>query len=399
MSRCGDSIMKSDIVIIGGGIIGCAASYFLAVGGDGGDITVIEPDPGYAQASTPAGAGGVRRLMSRTENIRMSQFSLDFYAGFHDTMATADSPADIQFRRQGYLFLTNAAGAGDLTLNFETQLNEGVEADLLDLPALRARFPSVGTSDVALACHSPLDGWIDPQAALIALRKKAESLGVKFVKDRVVGLKTSGTSVTHAELASGTSIKGTMFLNTAGPWVGEVAAMSGAALPVVPMCRVQHFWHCAHDIEPLPLVKDDSGAFFRPEGDGFVGGRPSWEIEPGFIWEIDRGYFVNYFEDTVWNLLANMVPKFETIRLERTWGGHYAQNRFDGNMIIGRYSKGHDNILTACGFSGHGIMHAPAVGRALSELVLTGGFQTLDLSRMGFSRVLEGRPYAEIGIK
>jgi glycine/D-amino acid oxidase-like deaminating enzyme len=390
--------MKSDIIIIGGGIVGSAAAYFLGISGRAGTITVIEPDPTYARASTPAGAGGVRRLMCRPENIRMSQFSLDFYADFQGPMATDDNPADIQFRRQGYLFLTSADGADDLTRNFETQSREGVPADLLDLPALQARVPAVGTDNVAIACHSPEDGWIDPHAALIGFRKKAESLGVKYLRDRVVGLETSAVAVTKAVLESGAEVTGDVFLNTAGAWVDEVAAMTRARLPVQPMCRVQHFWHCAHSIEAMPLVKDESGAFFRPEGDGFVGGRPSWDIEPGFIWNIDRGYFANYFEDTVWQLIANMVPKFETIKLQRSWGGHYAQNLFDGNMIIGRYSKGHENLLTACGFSGHGIMHAPAVARALAELALDGDFQTLDLSRMGFQRVLDNAPYAESGI-
>lgn len=342
--------MKSDIVIIGGGIIGSAAAYFLAVGGAGGQVSIIEPDPTYAKASTPAGAGGVRRLMSRPENIRMSQFSLDFFSRFEEVMGTDEGSADIQFRRQGYLFLTNAKGVDDLTRNFETQSAEGVDAELLDIEALKARFPSIGTGDVALACHSPRDGWIDPHAALMGFRRKAESLGVRYVKDRVAGLETSGGAVTQAVLEGGDTIKGDVFLNCAGAWVGVVAAMTGANLPVVPMCRVQHFWRCAHEVEPMPLVKDDSGAFFRPEGDGFVGGCPSWEIEPGFNWDADRGYFATYFEDMVWPLIAAMVPKFETIRLERTWPGHYAQNLFDGNMIIGRYSKGHDNILTACGF-------------------------------------------------
>ena len=327
--------MKSDIVIIGGGIIGSAAAYFLAIGGRAGTVTVVEPDPTYSKASTPAGAGGVRRLMSRPENIRMSQFSLDFYADFQDLMATEESLADIRFRRQGYLFLTGAEGVEDLTRNFETQTNEGVPAQLLDRSALHARFPSVGTDQVALACHSPEDGWIDPQAALIGLRRKAENLGVVYLRDRVVGLERSSSAVTRADLESGRQVTGEIFLNTAGAWAGEIAALTGAKLPVRPLCRVQHFWRCAHEIEPLPLVKDDSGAFFRPEGNGFVGGRPSWEIDPGFIWEVDRGYFANYFEDTVWSLIAKMVPKFETIKLERTWGGHYAQNLFDGNMIIG----------------------------------------------------------------
>ncbi len=391
--------MKCDVAIIGGGIIGSAAAYFLAIAGNAGEIVVIEPDATYEKAATPAGAGGVRRLMSRPENIRMSQFSLDFFADFTETMATDDDPADIAFRRQGYLFLTDSHGSDALTRNFETQSAEGVPAELLDVDALRARFPSIGTENVALACHSPEDGWIDPHAALTGFRKKAQSLGVEFLKDKVVSLETSPTAVTGAELESGRKLEAGCFINVAGAWVGEIAAMTGAELPVFPMCRVQHFWRCADDIEPLPLVKDDSGAFFRPEGDGFAGGRPSWDIEPGFNWDVDRGYFATYFEDTVWQLLANMVPKFEAIRLERTWAGHYAQNMLDGNMIIGRYSNGHENLLTACGFSGHGIMHAPAVGRALSELALHGAYRTIDLTRMEFDRVLKNEPYAEIGIK
>ncbi len=378
--------------------MGSAAAYFLGISGRAGVVTVIEPDPTYAKASTPAGAGGVRRLMCRPENIRMSKFSLDFYASFQDVMATEDNPADIQFRRQGYLFLTSARGADDLTRNFETQSREGVVAELLDVSALQARFPSIGRDNVALACHSPEDGWIDPSAALLGFRKKAESLGIMYLRDRVVGLEGSKSAVTRAVLQSGNQLTGKIFLNTAGAWVDEIAAMTGAELPVKPMCRIQHFWRCAHEIEPLPLVKDESGAFFRPEGSGFVGGRPSWDIDPGFIWEIDRGYFANYFEDTVWELIANMVPKFETIKLDRSWGGHYAQNLFDGNMIIGRYSDGLENLYTACGFSGHGIMHAPAVGRALAELALDGDYQTLHLSRMGFQRVLDDAPYAEAGI-
>lgn len=391
--------MNSNIVVIGGGIVGSAAAYFLASGDHAGSVSVIEPDASYAQAATLAAAGGVRRLMARPENIRMSQFSLDFYANFHEVMALDDDVVDIGFRRQGYLFLSNADGVADLTQNFETQQGEGVPAEMLEADALRRRFPSIGVDNVAMACHSPQDGWIDPYAALMGFRKKSQSLGVTYIKDRVAALETSRTSVTQAVLESGKAITGDVFINTAGAWVGDIAAMTGAKLPVVPMCRVQHFWRCDQTLEPLPLIKDDSGAFFRPEGDGFAGGRPSWDIKPGFNWDIDRGYFANYFEDTVWPLIAAIVPKFESVKLERSWPGHYAQNQFDGNMIIGRYSKGHDNIITACGFSGHGIMHAPAVGRALSELVLSGEIQTIDLTRMGFSRVAENEPYPETGIK
>ena len=98
-------------------------------------------------------------------------------------------------------------------------------------------------------------------------------------------------------------------------------------------------------------------------------------------------------------MLAALVPKFESIKLQRSWWGHYAQNVLDGNMIIGQYSSGRDNLFTACGFSGHGTMHAPAVGRALSELVLHGSYQTLDLTNFQIERVWDNKPYPETGIK
>jgi glycine/D-amino acid oxidase-like deaminating enzyme len=168
------------------------------------------------------------------------------------------------------------------------------------------------------------------------------------------------------------------------------------------LCRLQHYWLCQVEIEPLPLIKDESGLFFRPEGPGFVGGRPSWEISSGFNFGAGdgrfEGYFEGYFERVVWPLLVKRVPKFDGLRCERTWAGHYAQNMLDGNMILGPWIGGAANFYVACGFSGHGIMHAPAVGLALSELILDGHYSTLDLSRMSYQRVLDDRPYKEKGI-
>jgi glycine/D-amino acid oxidase-like deaminating enzyme len=391
--------VKSDIVVIGGGIMGSAAAYFLSLDGRAGSVTVIEPDPTYARATTPAAAGGVRRLFTRPENIQMSQFGLPFYQDFARTMAVEGAAADISFRRQGYLFLTGTEGVAAMERNFAQQERMGVPCELLDRAGLAALYPSVSTAGVALACHSPEDAWIDPQAALTGFRRKAVSLGARYVKDRVAGLECSRGGVRAALLDSGARVEGQVFLNTAGPWAGEVAQMAWAKLPVAPMCRVQHFWRCPHPVEPLPLIKNDKALFLRPEGEGFVGGRPSWEIEPGFTWDITRGYFADYFERAVWPLLAEAVPKFETLKLERSWAGHYSQNLFDGNMILGAFAPGLGNLLVACGFSGHGVMHAPAVGRALAELVLDGEFRSLDLSRMGFRRVLEGAPYGEEGIR
>lgn len=391
--------MKQSVIIIGGGIVGSATAYFLARSGECGPVTVIEPDPTYEYASTPNAAGGVRQQFSVPENIEMSTYSLAFYRDFEKHMSDIPDAPDISFREQGYLLVVTEAGAETLRKNQERQSAMGVKAHLMDRDETRRRFPSIMRDDIALSCHTPDDGWIDPYTALQGFKRAAIHLGVSYVKSRVSSINTDETKITSVLLENGETILGDMFINTAGPWAGEISAMTGDMLPVVPMCRVQHFWKCPHEFETLPLVKDESGMFFRPEGDGFAGGRPSFDIAPGFVEDMHSGFFANYFEETIWPMMAALVPKFEELRLERTWGGHYAQNLLDGNMIIGPYSKQYENIITACGFSGHGIMHTPAVGNALSELVLRGRFETMDLSRFGIERVRSKSPLAESGIK
>jgi len=391
--------VKRDIAIIGGGIIGSATAYFLARSGRAGEVAVIEPDPTYEIATTPQGAGGVRQQFSVGENIEMSRYSLGFFKDFANQLSDIPEVPDIQFNEQGYLLIVTEKGEDTLRRNHALQTSLGVNVALLDYPEIRRRFPSIERSDIVLGCYTPDDGWIDPTSALWGFRRAAEHLGVEYIKARVTGITSNDTKIDSVSLDDGQTLKASFFINAAGPWVSQIADMTGANLPVVPMCRVQHFWKCAHDLESLPLVKDESGMFFRPEGDGFAGGRPSFDISPGFIDDIHSGFFANYFEDTIWPMMAALVPKFETLKLQRSWAGHYAQNTLDGNMVIGPYSTGHDNIITACGFSGHGIMHAPAVGRALAELTLTGSYQSIDLTRMEFDRVQRGAPLPEIGIK
>ncbi|EEA94843.1 FAD-binding oxidoreductase [Pseudovibrio sp. JE062] len=391
--------MNYDIVIMGGGIMGSAAAYFLARSGQAGSVAVIEPDPSYKEATTPQGAGGVRQQFSLPENISMSTYSLEFYKNFESIMADVPDIQSISFREQGYLFVVGKDGEETLRKNVDLQSSMGVKANLMDKAETARRFPSINREDIALTCYTPDDGWIDPYAALQGFRRSAEHLGVTYIRSSVTNIQCSRTKLQTVTLADGSTVGGKYFINTAGPWANKLAAMTGSSLPVVPMCRVQHFWKCAHELETLPLVKDESGMFFRPEGDGFAGGRPSFDIEPGFVDDIYSGFFANYFEEVIWPMMASLVPKFEAIKLHRSWAGHYAQNLLDGNMIIGKYSPGHENLITACGFSGHGIMHAPAVGRALAELALTGSYQSLDLTRMEMSRVYKNEPYAEIGIK
>jgi glycine/D-amino acid oxidase-like deaminating enzyme len=386
--------MRCDILIIGGGIVGSSIAYHLARAGRGGEIVVVEPDPTYEFAATPRGNGGIRQLFSLPENIAMAQYGLAFYRDFETEMAIDGEPAPIGFKRHGYLLVSDAGGHRQMEQNFRVQSARGVRADCLDRAALGARFPSLRTDDVALAVHSPDDAWIDPHAALQGFRRKARKLGVRYLADRVADWRGDGRLARRALLASGETVEAGVHVLAAGAWSAEVAASLGLALPVEPMSRDTYFFRAAGKIEALPFIKTETHLAFRPEGSGYAGGLPNWETPPGWNFEISP----DDFEARVWPALARRIPALERLKLERGWAGHYARNRLDLTAIVGAWSGGLDNVYMAVGFSGHGIMHAPAAGRALAELILDGRYGTLDLTRFGYARVRENAPYREIGI-
>ena len=386
--------MRCDILIIGGGIVGSSIAYHLARGGKSGAVTVVERDPTYALAATPRGNGGIRQLFSLPENIAMARYGLSFFRDFENEMAIDGDPVPIGFRPQGYLFISDHGGDRRMEQNFRLQIVNGVRAECLDRAGLQARFPSLRTDDVAIAVHSPDDAWIDPYAALQGFRRKARSLGVRYVTDEVVDWRADGRLARQAVLASGETVDADVHVLAAGAWSTAVGAMIGLTLPVEPMARETHFFRPAAEIEKLPFIKTETHLAFRPEGGGFAGGLPDWSVPPG--WNFDAS--ADGFETIVWPAVAHRVPALETLKLERTWVGHYARNTLDLSAIVGPWTGGIENVYMAVGFSGHGIMHAPAAGRAIAELIVDGGFQTLDLSRFGWSRVPNARPYGEIGI-
>ncbi len=384
--------MRSDILIIGGGIVGSAIAFFLTRSGKAGAVTVIEPDPTYEFAATPYANGGIRQLFSLPENILMAQYGLAFFRDFSATMSVDDLDADIGFLRRGYLFLSDDGDHATMEQNHRFQSDMGVRADLLDPPALKQRFPSINTDGIALAVHSPDDAWINPHAALIGFRSKAKSLGANYVQDRVVDWRAEGTTSREVLLESGQRLSADVFVLSAGAWSAALASMIGLLLPVEPMCRESHYFTTPADIEPLPFLKAETHLAFGPEGMGFAGGLPDWQQPAGFGIEPHP----SRFEEIVWPAIAHRVPALETLRLERSWIGHYARNTLDLNAIIGRWRDG--NVYLACGYSGHGIMQAPATGLALSEAILGGRHDTIDLARLGVERIEANEPYRERGI-
>jgi FAD-dependent oxidoreductase domain-containing protein 1 len=356
-------------------------------------VCVVEPDPTYALASTPRASGGVRVLFSCPENIEMSRFSRDFIKAFPATMAVEGREAPVDWVTGGYLFIVPPAHMGMLEANFAEQQRHGCEVEFLTPEALKARFPSMAVADLGGGVHSTQDGWCDPNGLLQGFRRKAIALGVGYVEDRVSHLVKEGNRVARAVLASTREVEADVFVNATGAWSAQLCESVGMPLPVSPLRRFEHYFTCGNPIERLPYVKDVDRLAFRSEGVGFSGGLVDGDEPRGFNFDVDHGYF----ERVVWPALAQRFPPFESAKCHRTWSGLYEQSELDGNPIIGHWRK-LPNLFVVTGFSGHGMMHAPAAGRAIAELVGYGEFRTLDLGRFGYERIEQGRPYPERGI-
>lgn len=385
---------RFEFVIVGGGVMGCSTAYHLALAGRAKDACVIEPDPTYEFAATPRAVGSVRRVHGLPENVRMSQFGSEFYGSFGERMAVDGDAPNISYRRQGYTFMVwGKENVTALEVAWRMQTSLGAPVRLIDRPALKSLFPSLTVDDVDAAAYSPEDGWIDPHAALTGLRRKARSLGVEFIHDRVVGLEAGPKRVERVVLQSGASLDAGFVVNVANCWAPEICAMVGMKVPIQPMRRQTFYFEIRDKLESFGITRDFSGLSFRPEGNGYVCGVTHVDEPRGFNWTVDD----SWFEDAIWPRLAHRVQAFEALKQGRSWSGHYDQNDLDGNPIIGPWTGGLDNFYVAAGFSGHGLQHAPAVGRALKELLVDGGFRTIDLARLSYRRIIDNAPLIEVG--
>jgi glycine/D-amino acid oxidase-like deaminating enzyme len=386
--------MRCDVAVVGGAVVGSSVAYFVKRLAPEASVVVIEPDPTYALASTLRASGGARRQFSCPENIEMSNFSIPFIAGADETLAVDGEPAHVEWRGGGYLFIVGAGDVAVLHDNWQVQKAHGVDAQWLDREGLHARFPSMNRDGVAAGVLTPDDGWCDPNGLLQGLRRKARSLGVEYVADRVVGMEHDSSAVRAVRLASGPVLAAGHVVNAAGPWAKEIAAMVDMPLPIEPLRRFEHYFETPNAIEPLPYVKDMARLAFRPEGRGYSGGLVDSDEPRGYQFDVDHGYF----ERVVWPALAHRFPAFQACRVKRTWSGLYEQNELDGNPVIGNFAGRLDNFFVVAGFSGHGMMHAPAAGRGIAELIVRRRFETIDLSRLGYGRIATHAPYPERGI-
>ncbi len=390
---------RADVLIVGGAIVGSATATFLALRPDWhGRIVVVERDFTFRTSSTTLSAASIRLQFSTPLNIEISRFGVQVIKHPGRWLGVeGQPPPEVDFVEGGYLFLASQAGLPILQSNHAVQREHGVQVVLLTPAEIRARFPWMLVDDVAGGSLGLADeGWFDAYALLQAFRRKARSLGVEEMAGEVVEIERDGGRARGVRLADGRRIEADWVVNAAGPRAAGVAAMAGLQLPVSPRKRMVFHFDCRTPITDAPLTIDTSGVYFRPEGPNWIAGSSPRGEQPDpetLDLEVDR----SWFEEVIWPAIAHRVPAFEAIRLLDAWAGHYEVNTLDHNAVIGPHPD-LPNFLFANGFSGHGLQQAPAAGRALSEWIATGGYETLDVHPLGYERIARNEPYEELNV-
>jgi len=393
-----------DVVIVGGAVIGSAVAYFLTANPDfKGSVLVVERDPTYSKAATSLSSSSIRTQFSNPINVKISQYGSAFINGFGDAMQVAgEARPDLNFHQGGYLFLA-ATEDQEQTLreNHEVQRACGADVVLWTQEELARAFPHLRVDDIRLASYGQSgEGWFSNTGLMNGFKAKARAQGAEYVTDEVVAIGRDGARVTSVTLKSGAVVQAGTVVNASGPRAALTARMAGLDVPVEPRKRTLFVFDCAKTPEGsatvnqgrLPLMIDPSGVFCRPEGRFFLSGAPPVE-DPAVDWD-DFEPRYEEFEEIIWPALAERSPGFEAIKVVNQWAGHYDFNTLDHNLIVGRHPEV-SNFVYANGFSGHGLQQGPAAGRGVSELIIYGGFRTLDLSEVGYERIAEGRPFLE----
>ncbi len=381
-----------DVVIIGGAMMGTSVAWFLADHpGFDGHVLVIERDPSYEFSSTAHTNSCLRQQFTQPINVQVSQFGLDYVRNFRRYMGDDPDIPDLHFHPFGYMYLASSAdGADTLRTAQSMQAGLGANTRLLYPQQLAEQFPFYDLDGIILGSHNNTDeGYFDGATMFDWWRRKARAKGVEYIQGEVTGLSRTGDHIDMVELSDGTRIACSQVVNASGPRAAQVAAMAGLDLPVEPRKRYTYVFEAAQPLQQdLPLTVDPSGVHVRTDGAMYMAGCPPREDTPvapdDFIADHDL------WQDVVWPTIATRIPQFEALRLGQFWVGHYAYNTLDQNAIVGPHPRA-ENFLLINGFSGHGFQQAPAMGRGLAEWIVTGRYESMDLTPFAYGRLSTGQ--------
>ncbi|MFN8495823.1 MAG: FAD-binding oxidoreductase [Caldilineaceae bacterium] len=381
-----------DVLIVGGGVMGCATAYYLLKADPNLTVAILEKDATYAKASTPLSDGNMRIQFNLKENIQISQYGLEVVKAFAEEMGVDDDRPDPAFRQQGNLFVWDEAGREEAYQGFRLQKQLGCAINWLTPDEVQRAYPLYDLKDCAAGTLGPLDGTMSPMAILLGYKKKVVALGARFIEAEVATLLKANNQITGVQLASGERLYSQCILNAAGAWAPQVAATIGVTLPIAPTKRqVTIFETNIRPAKRLPALFFPSGLYLMHEDEGvFMCGKSFPDDYIGyddFTWERKR------FETAVWPELVEYIPAFDRLKVLHGWAGLYEVNTLDGNAILGEWPEVKGFYL-ANGFSGHGFQQCHAVGRYIAELMLAQS-STLDLAIFSPQRILENKPVFE----
>ncbi|MFN3724007.1 MAG: NAD(P)/FAD-dependent oxidoreductase [Paracoccaceae bacterium] len=384
--------MQADVVVIGGAAMGASVAYWLTAMQPGLQVLVAEQDPTFTRASTALSVASIRQQFTTAVNVEISRFGIGFIRDFKARMGL-----DLGLKEQGYLFLAHSAeGAATLDEVAQMQRDHGAATEVWTPDQIKARFPWLEVGDLTAGSFGASgEGWFDNMGLLSGLRTQARAQGARFVTDRVTGLRMAGGQVAGVVLEKSGEVACRHAVNAAGTRAAQVCAMAGLPLAVEPRKRtvfVINAPNARHADAPL-LV--DAGFYLRPEQSHWITATVPQDDGPCAADDFEPD--LHLFEDVIWEQLYARAPGFDAVKVVRHWVGHYAYNTLDQNAILGPHPQV-PNLHLCNGFSGHGLQQSPAVGRGIAEHILTGGWQTIDLSDLSAARMVTGQAFRERAI-
>jgi sarcosine oxidase subunit beta len=382
---------SADVVIIGAGIVGSSIAFHLTEAGVR-NVLVIERETRQGLGSTGKSMGGVRAQFSTDVNIRMSIYSIPFFARFEDATGYPSG-----YKPHGYLFMaTNGRHLNYLRKNSVRQKALGLKkVELLSPEDIREVLPQLRSDDIIGGSLCPTDGFVDPESVMTGFMARAIERGTELWRGtEVTGITTSHATVSGVRTTNG-DVQAPIVVNAAGAWAGGIARMAGADLPVQPLRRMLVLTEPFSGLaERLPMIIDMStGWHFRQEGLGLLMAWADPDQQPGF-----RADFDPAFIEKILTHAAARVPDFANLAVNprRCWAGLYEMSP-DHHAILGPAPEVR-GLYFANGFSGHGVMHSPATGRILADLIVHGETQVIDAQDLNVQRFAEGRAIEETAI-
>lgn len=377
----------ADIVIIGGGVMGTSIAYHLASRGMK-NLIVVEKEGFFGTGATGRCAGGVRYQFSTEINIKLSLESLPMLERFKDEIGQ-----DVNYRHCGYLLIaTNEIDATAFKYNVKLQNRLGVKTQLLNGNDVRRQLPMMNFNDAIAGTFHQKDGLVDPNSVVMGYVNAAQKMGVKTVTaTEVTGIHVSRDKVEGVETTHG-AIKTRMVINAAGPWAAQIGHMAGIHLPITPIRRQMFTTNALKEVsQDFPFVIDFAKSlYFHLEAEGLLIGMSNQNEKIGFDQSVDEDFELVNLEAAI-----ERMPLLEKASRASHWAGLYEVTP-DAHPIYGKTNV--DGFLVCAGFSGHGFMHGPISGKLMSELILDGGFSSVDVSMLDLARFNEGRLIKEYNV-